>query len=515
MATKRELILSVGTRYREASRGERSDILDEFTKITGYHRKHAIRVLTALNAKPANTKGARRPRIYDDAVVDVLILVWEASDRLCGKRLKALIPSLLAAMQRHGHLDLDTCVKDKLLRMSAASIDRALKPTRRKVSSAGKRRQGSGNVFKRQIPVRTFSDWNEPAPGFMEVDLVKHCGGVKQDGDFVHSLVMTDIASGWTECFSMQVRNQLLVVEGFATAKSVLPFDILGIDTDNGSEFINEVVFTYCKGMGYEQTRSRPYQKNDQAWVEQKNGSIVRRMVGYNKLSGSEACKALQELYDASRLFVNFFQPSFKLKSKVREGAHVQKKYHSPKTPCERLLARADVDDRCKETLRLQLSTLDPVKLLKQIRQSQQKLADLSNGTKADLEGPSKTVDLTEFMQSLAQAWKVGEIRPTHRAKVKAKRTWRTRIDPFEADWPIIEHWMESDSSTTAKEIMHRLVEIDGDKYSQKNQLRTLQRRIKEWRTEKANQLIFGPSAKQAEEDSLCSKFEENPVSSQ
>ncbi len=260
----------------------------------------------------------------------MLILVWEASDRLCGKRLKALIPSLLAAIERHGHIDLDTCVKDKLITMSAASIDRSLKPTRTKISSSGRRRQGSGNTFKRQIPVRTFSDWNDPAPGFMEVDLVEHCGGVKQDGNFVHSLVMTDIASGWTECLSMQVRNQLLVVEGIAKAQSVLPFKIEGIDTDNGSEFINEVVFTYSKGMGYEQTRSRLYRKNDQAWVVQKNGSIVRRMVGYNKLSGSQACKALQQLYDSSRLFVNYFQPSFKLKSKHRQGAHVQKKYHSP-----------------------------------------------------------------------------------------------------------------------------------------------------------------------------------------
>ncbi|MFK7861570.1 MAG: hypothetical protein AB8B64_22335 [Granulosicoccus sp.] len=313
----------------------------------------------------------------------------------------------------------------------------------------------------------------------------------------------------------MQVRNQLLVVEGIAKAQSVLPFNIVGTDTDNGSEFINEVVFTYCKGMGYEQTRSRPYRKNDQAWVEQKNGSIVRKMVGYNKLSGFEACTALQELYDASRLFVNYFQPSFKLKSKLRQGAHVQKKYHPPQTPCERLLARADVDDQSKKALRLQLSTLDPVKLLKLIRHSQQKLADLSNGTNRESESTSETVDLADFMKSLSLAWKVGEVRPTHRANVKAQRTWRTRIDPFEADWSMIEHWMEFDSSTTAKEIMQRLVDIDADKYSLKSQLRTLQRRIKEWRTEKANQLIFGPSAQQDEEESLCPELGENAVLSQ
>ena len=513
MATRQELILTVGKRYREASRGQRSDILDEFTKITGYHRKHAIRVLSKASSPVEKTRNTR-PRIYDEVVVEVLILLWEASDRLCGKRLRALIPSLLTAMERHGHLDLDASVKDKLLTMSAASIDRALKPTRTKVNAVGKRRQGSGNIFKRQIPVRTYSDWNDPAPGFMEVDLVEHCGGVKQDGNFVHSLVMIDIASGWTECFSMQARNQLLVVEGIAKAQSVLPFNIIGIDTDNGSEFINEVVFTYCQGKGFKQTRSRPYRKNDQAWVEQKNGAIVRRMVGYNKLTGTEACRALQELYDASRLFVNFFQPSFKLKTKLRQGAHVQKKYHLPQTPCERLLARADVEEQSKEALRQQLSTLDPVNLLKLIRQSQQKLTDLSSGAKYDSDNTPETVDLTDFLRGLSQAWKIGEIRPTHREKLKPQRTWRTRTDPFEADWPMIEHWMELDSSTTAKEIMQRLIEVDSDKYSQKSQLRTLQRRIKDWRTEKANQLIFGPSAQETREIDHYAEHEQNTVSS-
>ena len=507
MATRKELVLTVGKRYQEASKRQRGAILDEFTKITGYHRKHAIRVLSETRPAPEK-KRSSRPRIYDEAVVDVLILLWEASDRLCGKRLKALIPSLLSAMERHGHLDVSACVKDRLLIMSAASIDRALKPTRTKIGACGKRRRGSGTAIRRQIPVRTFSDWNDPSPGFMEVDLVEHCGGVKQDGNFVHSLVMTDIASGWTECMSMQMRNQLLVVEGIAKAQSVLPFQIVGIDTDNGSEFINEVVFTYCHGMGYEQTRSRPYRKNDQAWVEQKNGSVVRKLVGYNKLTGSEACQTLQQLYDASRHFVNFFQPSFKLKSKHREGAHVQKKYYSPQTPCERLLARSDVADQSKALLRNQLSQLDPVRLLNQIRQSQQKLVDLSNGCSSNSESSLPPLDLPEFMQSLSKAWKAGEVRPTHKANSKAPRTWRTREDPFESDWPMIDYWLGLDSTTTAKEIMQRLAEIDADKYSQKSQLRTLQRRIKEWRTERANQLIFGPSAQAAGEETLCSTIE-------
>ena len=488
MATRKELIIAVGTRYRAASRQQRTAVLDEFTKITGYHRKHAIRVLSKAPLLGAG-KSRQRPRIYDQAVVEVLILLWESSDRLCGKRLQALIPSLLEAMEKHGHLDVSELVKTKLLAMSAASIDRLLKPTRTKAQASGKRRKGSGNVFKKQIPIRTFSDWGEPSPGYMEVDLVEHCGGVKQDGDFVHSLVMTDIASGWTECIAMQVRNQLLVVEGFAKASQDMPFAISGIDTDNGSEFVNEIVFMYCLKMGYEQTRSRPYRKNDQAWVEQKNGSVVRRLVGYGKHTGPIACTTLQQLYDASRLFVNFFQPSFKLKSKHREGAHVRKIYHSPRTRCETLLDRDDVSDQIKQTLRAQLSQLDPVSLLSEIRSAQQRLADLSVGSvsvQPDVE------NITGFMQSLASAWKTGEVRPTHKASEAKTRTWRTRPDPFESDWSMIDNWLSIDSTITAKEVMQRLCEMEPEKYSGKAQLRTLQRRIKDWRTARTNELIFG-----------------------
>ena len=171
--------------------------------------------------------------------------------------------------------------------------------------------------------------------------MVEHCGGAKTDGDFVHSLVLTDIASGWTECIAMPVRNQSLVVEAIAIAAADLPFAMLGVDTDNDSAFMNQTVFDYCKDNGLEQTRSRAYKKNDQAWVEQKNGAIVRRLVGYGRLSGLAATQALAQLYGASRLYVNFFQPSFKLKSKTRDGARVSKTYHAPATPCDRLLGFA------------------------------------------------------------------------------------------------------------------------------------------------------------------------------
>jgi hypothetical protein len=223
-----------------------------------------------------------------------------------------------------------------------------------------------GSAIRRSIPVRTFADWRDPPPGFFEIDMVEHCGGPKTDGDFVHTLTLTDIASGWTECVAMRLRNQMLVIEGLEKAAADLPFAMLGVDSDNDSAFMNQSVFDYCKGRGLEQTRSRAYKKNDQAWVEQKNGSVVRRLVGYGRLSGTDSKNALAQLYASSRLYINFFQPSFKLKSKTRDGARVHKVYFAPATPCDRLLAHDSVEPAIKEKLKAQFKGLDPVRLLQE-----------------------------------------------------------------------------------------------------------------------------------------------------
>src|ERR1700709_1262793 len=205
-------------------------------------------------------------------------------------------------MERHGHLDLDPVVKAKLLQISAASIDRMLANARAHIDGQRKRRTGVGSAIRRSIPGRTFADWRDLPPGFFEIDMVEHCGGSKIDVEFVHTLTLTDIASGWTECVSMRRRNQMLVIEAFDQVAADLPFPMLGVDSDNDTAFMNQSVFDYCKGHGLEQTRSRAYKKNDQAWVEQKNGSVVRRLVGYGRLSGSDAGNAGSELYPASRL---------------------------------------------------------------------------------------------------------------------------------------------------------------------------------------------------------------------
>lgn len=490
MATRKELIESIGARYREAGSSEKSAILDEFVAVTGYHRKHAIRVLGS-RAQAAPPPRQPRHRLYDEAVRQALIVLWEAGDRVCGKRLRPLVPVLIDAMQRHGHLDLDPEVRNRLLQASAATIDRILAPARAHADGHRRRRTGVGAAIRRSVPVRTFADWCDPPPGFFEVDMVEHCGGAKIDGDFVHTLVLTDIASGWTECVAMPVRNQSLVVEAMDSVAAELPFPMRGIDTDNDSAFMNETLFEHCRKHQLEQTRSRAYKKNDQAWVEQKNGAIVRRLVGYGRLSGLQATNALAQLYASARLYVNFFQPSFKLKTKTRDGARVSKTYHPPATPCDRLLACAQVDDAVKERLREQFADLDPVRLLRDIRTSQQELSELA--ARGSREAPSNpAADLATFLGSLSTAWKDGEVRPTHRKPSTTPRWWRTREDPFAHAWPLVEGWLIAQPSATAKELLERLVAMLPEGYAGKAQLRTLQRRIKAWRAERAKDLILG-----------------------
>jgi len=493
MTTRKEVLAAIGSRYRAASRSEKERILDEFVATTGYHRKHAIRALRV--DAPAARPPAVRNRLYDEAVKQALIVLWEASDRLCGKRLKAAIPILISAMERHGHLDLDLSVKQQLLQVSSASIDRLLSETRRHVDGKRRRRGGVGVALRRAVPVRTFSDWGDPPPGFLEVDMVEHCGGVKTDGNFVHTLVLTDIATGWTECVAMPMRNQELIREALAAAASNIPFFMLGIDTDNDSAFINQTIFDYCKERSIVQTRSRPYRKNDQAWVEQKNGAVVRKLAGYERFSGLGATRALAKLYVSSRLYINYFQPSFKLKSKKRDGARVAKLYYPPSTPCERLMESTSIDDATKARLKDERDSLDPMTLLRDIRAAQQRLQEIGVSVTENPDPSLTPIDVQSFLSSLATAWKSGEVRPTHRRKNATARSWRTRVDPLAELWPEFEQWLIEEPTLTARELLDRLATTSPNAAISKVQLRTLQRRVKLWRADRATLLILGQHA--------------------
>jgi len=337
--------------------------------------------------------------------------------------------------------------------------------------------------------VRTFGDWHDPAPGFFEMDMVVHCGK-SLVGSYVHSLVLTDIASGWTEAIAMVAREQTLVTESVSEIRAKLLFPVRGLDVDNDSAFINDTLVDYCRDNKIELTRCRAYKKNDQAWIEQKNGAVIRRMVGYGRLEGPQTAAVLNKLYTSARLFVNFFQPSFKLLSKVRQGAKVIKKYHPPATPCERLLEREDVSEECKKQLRQALAALDPVRLLCEIREAQRVLAQLEVGV-AQAEAAQSTPELTGFVASLSTVWRDGEVRPTHRKRNTGTRTYRTRVDPFEAVWPQVQEWLNEQPDANAKQLFLRLQDSMAGSFAP-GQLRTLQRRVKQWRSEIARQLVLG-----------------------
>ena len=371
---KQELLATIRDHYRCSSKKDKTRILDEFIAITGHHRKHGIRLLGKLDNRKDTTHSVRGRRIYDEAVRETVIVIWEAADRICGKRLKAALPHLVDSMERHGHLALDPEIRDRLLAASAATLDRLLKPIRPTAESRRRRRRRQS--MGKRIPVRTYNDWNGPPPGFLEIDLVLHCGG-PLSGSFIHSLVATDICTGWTEAVPLLAKEQSLIVEGLEAIGQRLPFRIRGIDSDNDSAFINETLIRYCVDRGIEFTRSRAYRSNNQAWIEQKNGSVVRRFVGHDRYSGQVAGQTMAHLYGALRRYVNFFQPSFKLIDKTWDGATTVKRYSPPTTPCDRLIQHDATSDEMRAVLNEYRARLDPVLLLHTIREAQSALAAL------------------------------------------------------------------------------------------------------------------------------------------
>ena len=281
-AAREELARAVRTRYQAATGKAKHEILSEFIAISGYHPKYAIEVLNREEFGPKPPQERKRPRLYDDAAKQALIVLWEASDRICGKRLRPLLRTLLPSLERHGHLQLDAEVRAKVA-MGAATIDRLLREPK---ATRKKKKPRTCPELRRRIPVRTFADWKEPPPGSMEMDLVAHCDGVSR-GSYVHSLVLTDINSAWTECAPLVVREKTVLIEALERVRVSLPFPLRALDVDNGGEFINEDLIGYCVNHGIELTRSRPYRKNDQAWIEQKTAPWFARWSATGDLKAS------------------------------------------------------------------------------------------------------------------------------------------------------------------------------------------------------------------------------------
>ena len=372
----REYAQAVRERYLLASKKEKGRILDEFTRVTGHHRKAVIRLLHRRYQHGAE-KRRGRPRRYGAAVIGALRVTWEATDRVCSRRLQPFLPELIQVLRRHGESTMSAEVEAQLCRMSPSSIDRLLKPWRR----LGGRRPFSttkpASLLKSSIPIRTFADWQEDKPGFLEADLVPHCGE-SAEGFYLNTLSTVDVATGWSECVGVWGKGQERVGGAVHRVRQRLPFPLLGLDSDNGGEFINQYLFAYCQREKITFTRSRSYKKHDSCHVEQKNWSVVRRLVGYDRYSSRAALDTLNRVYDLLRLYVNFFQPVMKLVAKTRNGARVHRVYDRARTPYQRLLESGVLVEAKQEELAATYQHLNPVLLLRQINENLESLWKLA-----------------------------------------------------------------------------------------------------------------------------------------
>lgn len=382
MSERRSVAKVMAARYRKARKKEKGGMLNELIALTGYNRHYAIGLLCGqgkairigrrlkLVGDLGRSTQRRRPRIYDGVVLECLKKIWAILDFVCGKRLAAIIPEVVPVLERHHEIALDAATRQKLFSISPATIDRVLAPERRKFALRGRSGTKPGTLLKHQIPIRTFAEWNEARPGFVEIDLVGHDGG-DASGDFCQTLNVTDVASTWTENAAVINKAQVWVFEALKDIRARLPFPLWGIDSDNGSEFINNHLLRYCQQEKITFTRGRSGKKNDGCFVEQKNYSVVRRAVGYARYDSPAQQRLLNALYAHLRLYTNYFQPVMKLERKERIGSKVKKTYDIPQTPYRRLLAAPGTTEPMRQRLQAEYATLNPAQLKREITRLQ------------------------------------------------------------------------------------------------------------------------------------------------
>jgi hypothetical protein len=366
LMSRRALTKAAGDRYRKATKREKIKILDEFVANTGYHRKYALALLRKP-LMPRTSTGRRRTRIYTPDVVEALTFIWKVSNYCGSHRLQPFLPELITALEQHGELHLLPTTRRLLLQVSPATMDRLLRPARRTLVPHGRSTTKPGTLLKQSIPIRTWAEWDDLRPGFIELDLVAHCGE-STEGKYLETLDCVDVATGWCECIVPRNQGQQAIFAALLEIRQRCPIPLLGIDSDNDGAFINEHLKRYCDQEKITFTRSRPYRKNDQAHVENRNWTAVRQYVGYSRYEGDVARVELNALYQDLRLYINFFQPMMKLKEKTRVDGKVKKVYDTAQTPYQRVLASSMVSDDSKRSLRALYPTLNPAKLLETIR---------------------------------------------------------------------------------------------------------------------------------------------------
>jgi hypothetical protein len=361
-ASLREYAAVQRERYLQATRADKQRFLDEVVAVTGLHRKAAIRLLRrAPRARPRPGPGGR-PRAYGRDVAGAAEVLWQASGRIGAHRLQPFIPELLDRLLQWGELAVSPEV-DKLLRqISRPTLSRLLAPARTQFPPRGASITRPSHLLRQEIPVRTFADWDDARPGFLEVDLVAHCGPTTQ-GFYLCTLCAVDIPTAWIELEAVWGKNQERVGSAVHRVRDRLPVPMLGLDSDNGSEFINHHLLAWCRRHHITFTRSRAWKKNDSAHVEQKNGAIVRQLIGYDRFVSKAAFAQLQRVYDLARWHINFFQPVEKLLTKHRRGAHVHRVYDRAQTPYQRLCAAGVLTPDKRAELERLYQRLNPLRL--------------------------------------------------------------------------------------------------------------------------------------------------------
>lgn len=376
MHTRREYLIGKKQTYLQTKKRKmKSQILDEICLTTGLNRKYVVEQLSAKIALSEKTDQQRKARgkTYGNDVVVPLKKIWNLLDCPCGQRLVPVMAQTIEALERHKEMTLTSEMKEKLLRASPSTVDRLLKPWRASVRRTLHSTTKPGSFLKRQIPIQ-LSRWDEKRPGFSEIDLCAHNGG-NPEGEFANTLVDTDLATGWTEQEVFLGKAQKRVLESLNHIDEARPFSRLGLDSDTGGEFINWLLYTFCQEHSIHFTRGRPGKKNDNPYVEQKNWTHVRKVVGYHRYDTQEQVNLLNSLYRHElRLYENFFQPVMKLMSKHREGGRQHRVYDTPQTPYQRVLACEHVNETKKEELRALYVTLNPAELKRKIELKLQQL---------------------------------------------------------------------------------------------------------------------------------------------